>query len=87
MSVDYDLVCHRHKEKMLVCSDGFSGPLTQLTGTRTLAAFIITHRNCDLSVIDEHIEDYDDYTDWDEIDWQDLITYDYDKPPNINKEK
>ena len=42
MSVDYDLVCHECKERVALCSDGFSGPLTQCN--RSMAAFAITHR-------------------------------------------
>ena len=76
MSTDYSIVCHKHRDQMLICSDGFSGPMTQLSGARTLAAFIITHRNCSLSVIDEHNDKCDKYTDWCEGDWCDLLDYD-----------
>ena len=76
MSVEFYLVCHKHKERLWVCSDGLSGPLTQLSDNRTLAAFIITHRNCELSVIDENNEGYEDYIKWDESDYKDLLRYD-----------
>jgi len=75
MSVEYYLACHDHKDKVWTCSDGISGPMNQCDWS--LAGFVVTHRNCQLSVIDEHNEDCDDYTKWDEEDWQSLLTYDY----------
>lgn len=73
MSVDYELVCHTHKDKVMVCSDGFSGPLTQCD--RSMAAFIITHRDCILNVIDEHDESCDDYNEWHKNNWKHLLSY------------
>jgi len=74
MSVDYDLVCHNHKEKVDLCSDGFSGPLTQCD--RSMAAFSITHRHCNLNIIDEHNENFDDYIEWNKGNWEDKLIYD-----------
>ena len=63
MSVDYELVCHRHKEKVSICSDGFSGPLLQCD--KSLSKFCITHRNCDIRIISEDNESCDFYKTWD----------------------
>ena len=76
MSVEYYLVCHKHKDKFWTCSDGMSGPVNQLDSSKKLASFLITHRNCDLNIIDEHDESCDDYRDADEMKWDDLIRYD-----------
>jgi len=73
MSVDYDLVCHECKERVALCSDGFSGPLTQCD--RSMAAFAITHRQCSLDIIDENCDDFDDYKDWDITNWKELLSY------------
>ena len=73
MSVDYDICCHAHKERVSICSDGVSGPLLQCD--RSLAAFIITHRACDLCVIDEHNESHDDYKEWGLRNWEELLRY------------
>ena len=75
MSVEYYLVCHKHKEKVWACSDGFSGPLLQCD--RSLAAFVITHRNCNIAIIDEHNEECDNYTEWHNGDWNELLNYEY----------
>jgi len=81
MSVDYDLVCKNHQELVSICSDGFSGPLSQCN--RSLAAFVITHRNCILSVADENdpIPPQDDdedetYKEWNLENWEKLLRYD-----------
>ena len=74
MSVDYDLVCHKHKEKTLLCSVGFSGPQSQCG--KGMAAFTITHRNCNLSVIDEHNDDCDEYIEWEDDNYRDLVDFD-----------
>lgn len=73
MSVDYDLVCHVHQEKVSICSDGMSGPLLQCD--RSLAAFAITHRDCDLNVIDEHNRGCGNYKEWDESNYKSLMRY------------
>ena len=73
MSVDYDLVCHTHKERVSLCSDGVSGPLTQCN--RSMAAFSITHRKCNLNIIDEHCEGYDNYSEWDLDNWEEKLHY------------
>ena len=73
MSVDYDLACHKCKERVSICSDGFSGPLMQ--SDKSLAAFTIHHRNCALSVISESVEDFDDYRWWDLANWKDTFSY------------
>jgi len=73
MSVDYDLVCHKHKEKVDLCSDGFSGPLTQCD--KSMAAFAITHCACDLNIIDEHNEDCDEYDEWHIKNWEEKLNY------------
>lgn len=75
MSVKYYLVCHKHKEKIWTCSDGFSGPRNQLTGNRTLAAFIITHRECDIRIIDEYNEECEEYKEWSELEWEEMLNY------------
>ena len=75
MSVEYELVCHRHKERFWVCSDGVSGPVNQLDNNKKLAAFIITHRKCDLHVIDEFNEVCDDYRQADDVEWDKLLVY------------
>ena len=72
MSTEYYLVCHKHKAKFWTCSDGFSGPVNQLNSSKTLAAFIVAHKDCGLNVIDEHDEMCDDYIDSDELDWRDI---------------
>lgn len=78
MSVEYYLVCDKHKEKAWACSDGLSGPQNQAT-SRT-AGFIITHRKCSIKIIDEHCESCEDYTDWDDrADWKPLLRYDYEE--------
>ena len=74
MSVDYDLACHKHKELVALCSDGYSGPMTQCDWS--LAGFSITHRKCDLNIIDEHNEDCDDYKRWYNANWKELLSYD-----------
>jgi hypothetical protein len=73
MSVDYELACHKHREKVDLCSDGFSGPLTQCDNS--MAAFAITHKGCDLNIIDEHSEDCDDYKEWHKNNWRELLSY------------
>ena len=75
MSVEYYLVCHKHKSKFWTCSDGFSGPVNQLDSSKKLASFIITHKCCDLNVIDENNDDCDDYESADELDWKDIVKY------------
>ena len=75
MSVDYDIVCHAHKERVPICSDGFSGPLLQCD--KSLAAFTICHRLCSLDVISENIDDFDDYSEWHISNWKDKFHYDY----------
>jgi hypothetical protein len=75
MSVDYDLVCHKHKECVSLCSDGMSGPLTNCD--KSMAAFAITHRDCDLKVLDEHqMELCEDYEEWGLNNWKDNLKYD-----------
>jgi len=79
MSVEYNLVCHKHREMVWTCSDGFSGP--QLQCDRSLAAFVITHQSCDLKVVDEHhvIDDpkYESYQEWSRLEWKKLLHYKY----------
>lgn len=74
MSVDYKLVCHKHKESVSICSDGFSGPLLQCD--RSLAYFCITHRMCDLMIAEEQSHAYDEYAEWEWPDCKDALTYD-----------
>jgi hypothetical protein len=73
MSVDYDLVCHSHSEKVSICCDGMSGPM--INGCKSVAAFCITHRDCDLNIIDEHNEDCDDYSVWYDENWKVRLSY------------
>jgi len=75
MSVDYTLVCHDHHEKVSICSDGLSGPMLQCD--RSLAAFVITHRKCSLSVADED-NDWivEAYLEWDATNWDAQLRYD-----------
>lgn len=84
MSVEYYLACHAHKEMVHVCSDGFSGP--QLQCDRSLAAFVITHRSCNVSIEDEHhvIDDpkYETYKEWRGETWKALLNYDQTANPN-----
>jgi hypothetical protein len=74
MSVDYFLVCHKHKEKVYTCSDGLSGPLLQCD--RSLASFCITHRDCNLRIVDEDVDRVCKYEEWDGTNWKSLLTYD-----------
>jgi hypothetical protein len=74
MSVEYYLVCKKHSERAWVCSDGMSGPQSQ--NEKPASAFIITHRNCCLTVIDEHDELHDHFTEWNAEDWEDRFRYD-----------
>ena len=74
MSVEYYLVCKKHSERTWVCSDGMSGPLPQ--NERASSAFIITHRNCDLAVIDENDEGHDNYVEWENSNWSSRLRYD-----------
>ena len=73
MSVEYDLFCKKHNERVWTCSDGFSGPLLQCD--RSLAAFVITHRHCELTVLDEHNDDHLDAKEWDLSNYMDLFNY------------
>lgn len=73
MSVDYDLVCHKHKQRVSLCSDGLSGVQPQCD--KATAAFSITHRECDLNVIDEHNENCDDYREWRQDNWKGFLNY------------
>lgn len=73
MSVDYSLVCHKHKEQVDVCSDGLSGPLLQCD--RSLAAFCITHRNCELNIVAEYEDAFEQYKTWNKATWKILLDY------------
>ena len=73
MSVDYDLVCRKHKEKVGLCSDGLSGPITQCD--RSMAAFSITHRGCELSIVTEQDDSVDKFDDWLLCNWEDKLNY------------
>ena len=73
MSVDYELVCHKHKERVSICSDGLSGPLLQCD--RSLSAFSITHRKCDLNIIHEDNDSCDEYLEWNLKNWEERINY------------
>lgn len=75
MSVDYELVCHKHRERVSLCTDGMSGPM--LHCDKSLAAFSITHRGCCLSVIDEHDNSLDEYLEWDAGDCMERLDYDF----------
>lgn len=76
MSVDFYLVCKKHKHKVLACSDGMSGPMNQCDWS--LACFLITHRDCELNVIDEHMDedDFEDFIEWDSDNREELLNYD-----------
>jgi len=74
MSTDYDIACHEHKEKVSICSDGFSGPLMQ--SDKATAAFCITHRDCNLRMISEHDDSCDDYKEWMLSTWSEDLNYD-----------
>ena len=77
MSTEYYLVCNKHKHKVHVCSDGLSGPMNQCDWS--LAYFLITNRDCELRLIDEHEEEeqpFCDYIEFDEENKKDLIDYD-----------
>jgi len=73
MSVEYYLYCESHNQSVWVCSDGLSGPLLQ--GDKSLAAFIIAHRNCKLSVFDENSDDPEDVLEWDTANWKELFNH------------
>jgi len=73
MSVEYNLVCHKHKEQVWVCSDGISGPMLQCGWEA--AGFMITHRDCDLNVIDENDDSCEDYKQWEKGSWKELLNY------------
>lgn len=73
MSVEYYLVCDRHRGFVHTCSDGLSGPLLQCD--KSLAAFVISHRCCGLRVAQEDAEPKN-YTEWTAENWQDLMSYD-----------
>ena len=78
MSVEYYIVCNKHKEYVHVCSDGGRGPLLQCD--RSLAAFLITHRHCDLNVINEdEEEELESYKEWDLENWRESLRYDLDE--------
>jgi hypothetical protein len=55
VSVEYYLLCEKHKQYVHACSDGFSGPLLQCD--KSLAYFVITHRGCAITIINEHVEE------------------------------
>ena len=80
MSTDYDIICKEHKELVSCCSDGFSGPLLQCD--KSLAAFSITHRDCALNIIDEHMSGalrdagQFKYLEWHKGNWESLLCYD-----------
>lgn len=80
MSIEYYLICKKHKELVWCCSDGFSGPVLQCD--RTLAAFVITHRNCSISIIDEYekeeMEETGKYRCCHDENWQDILSYEND---------
>ena len=70
MSVDYTLVCERHRVAVDICTDGLSGPM--LNCDKRLATFCVTHRNCDLRISDEHdvkTEDYVEFSKETEVDY------------------
>jgi len=73
MSVEYYLICHKHKEIVHVCSDGLSGP--QLQCDKSLAAFSIQHNKCQINIIDENDESCDTYKEWHKNNWKELLTY------------
>jgi hypothetical protein len=73
MSVEYYIFCETHNQSVSICSDGLSGPLLQCD--RSLAAFVITHRNCKLTILDEHNEEHEDRLEWDKTNWKQLINY------------
>jgi len=58
-----------------MCSDGMSGPQLQVWDHKKQAAFIITHKHCDIKVIDEHDDRYDHYCDLKDGSWEDHIRY------------
>ena len=66
MSIEYYLKCDTHKEYCHCSSNGLSGPLNQVD--RSFPHFIITHRGCELSVIDEHRLDSGNWDSYLEID-------------------
>jgi len=73
MSLDYYLVCHVHKEKVSICCDGLSGPM--INGCKSVAAFCIAHCNCGLNIVDEHNEVSEEYPEWHDENWKDMIGY------------
>ena len=73
MSVEYYIFCEKHNQHVWTCSDGLSGPLLQCD--RSLAAFIITHRNCKLSVFDEHDETHEGSFEWSKVNWKYMLNY------------
>jgi len=59
MSVDYDLVCHKHKERVSAATDGLSG--RHMNCNDGIAVFCINHRNCDIHISDENDEQTEEY--------------------------
>lgn len=84
MSTEFYVVCEKHKHISWACSDGFSGPMLQCGWY--MAGFLISHRNCSLSVIDEHeldnildnsgAEEIEEiYLEWNKENWKQIMTY------------
>jgi len=73
MSTDYELVCNKHKERVDICTDGMSGPMTNCD--RAMPAFCITHSNCSLNIVSEHDDSCDDYEEWALGNWKEKLNY------------
>jgi len=74
MSTDYSLYCKAHNESVSVCSDGLSGPMLQCD--KSLAMFVITHRNCELTVFDEGSDLGESSLEWGKSNRSGLFSYD-----------
>ena len=76
MSTDYELVCKKHKHRCDISTDGMSGPM--LNCDKALPFFVVTHSNCELTVMNEHQldhEEYDDYVEWFASNRNELLDY------------
>ena len=80
MSTDYELVCTKHRARCDISTDGMSGPMFNCD--KALPFFCVTHAGCDIRIMSEHEledEEYEDYTEWTELNRRDLLNYDINK--------
>jgi hypothetical protein len=77
MSVDFELVCKKHKARCDISTDGMSGPMFNCD--KALPFFCVTHQLCDIRIMSEHELDnkeYDKYTVWTNENRRELLDYD-----------